>query len=150
MTNCRVFQHALPRLTGISHENSGDAEDTLPGREHRDAKGANARPYNLVSLPREWKEKRWPFETQGKQVVLRSGLSKPHSKTESTDLKVGHYKGYGANAQPKQRADVRQAADLRFDRRHCQAAWARAIPLRILLPRRNVQVFRLEILSQME
>src|SRR5260370_33723768 len=51
---------------------------------------------------------------------------------------------------PKQKTDVSQAADFRFHSGHCKAAWARAIALRILLPRRNVQVFRLEILSQME
>src|SRR5260370_33693173 len=51
---------------------------------------------------------------------------------------------------PKQKTDVSQAADFRFHSGHCKAAWARAIALRILLPRRNVQVFPLEILSQME
>src|SRR6266568_5328541 len=55
-----------------------------------------------------------------------------------------------ANHRRRFETHARQEAHLELYSCGCKAAWPRAEVLRIFLPRRNVQVFRLAILSEME
>src|SRR5258708_14811658 len=114
-------------------------------REFRRAPRAQADRSDLHNLAKEGAACCAPTTKQQslRYAGLRCAQSKPHSKNESTDLKVGRHKDYRAKAQSKQRTNVRQAADLRFDRRHCQRTWPRSNMLRIRPARKNLRVFRL-------